>query len=258
MDYLCFLDESESDAGAQDRFFVFGAALIPIANVGPLHDGIVTIRDSIPPPPDVAFKWNMERIPGVSQQSIESAKAGVPTLAAACGVELFASPVLRAIAVEKKRIGEAYTFGANTIFKAVGEALAERGEKACFLLDRLPLASDKAYDFLGAKMANGVGKPNSSHPLHASVGFGFVDAHSTRIASVLDICLGPFTKCLNDVGSAPWVASGRRVCGLMSHDPSGRVLERGLLARPTKTRGQYHAPYQRMWGRLRALGLLVP
>jgi len=258
MDCLCFLDESESDAGAQDRFFVFGAALIPIARVGALHDGMVTIRESIPLPPEVAFKWNMERIPGAAQQSIDSAKARVPALAAECGVELFASPVLRAIAVEKKRIGEAYTFGANTIFKAVGEALAERGERACFLVDRLPLASDKAYDFLGAKMANGVGKPNSNNPLHTSVGFGFVDAHSTRIASVLDICLGLFTKCLNDAGSAPWVASGRTVCGLLYHDRDGHVLERGLLARPTRTQGQYHAPYVRMWARLRALGLTVP
>jgi hypothetical protein len=258
MDYLCFLDESESDAGVQDRFFVFGGTLVPITKVGKLHDGIMRIRESAQFPPEVAFKWNMDRIPGVSQRTIDAAKSQVPPLAAECQVELFVSPVLRAIAVEKKRIGEAHKFGANTVLKAIGEALEERGERALFLADRLPLASDKAYEFLGTKMAKGIGKPNSATSLHRSVGFGFVDAHSTRIASVLDVSLGLFTKCLNDAGSAPWIDSARRVCALLSKDRTGQVMERGLLARPTRTFTQYQAPYTRMWARLKALGLSVP
>jgi hypothetical protein len=258
MNYLCFLDESESDAGVEDRFFVFGGVLIPVTKVGKLHDGVMSIRETAQLPPEVAFKWNMDRIPGVSQRAIDAAKSQVPSLAAECRIELFVSPVLRAIAVEKKRVGEAHKYGANTVFKAIGEALEERDERACFLLDRLPLASDRAYEFLGTKMAKGFGKPDSATSLHRSVGFGFVDADSTRLASVLDISLGLFTKCLNDAVSAPWIDSARKVCTLLSRDRAGRVMERGLLARPTRTLAQYNAPYMRMWARLKALGLSVP
>jgi len=55
-------------------------------------------------------------------------------------------------------------------------------------------------------MAKGLGKPGSASPVHASVGFGFIDADSTRIASTLDVCLGLFTKCLNPSGSATWTS----------------------------------------------------
>jgi|HubBroStandDraft_1064217.scaffolds.fasta_scaffold16353_3 hypothetical protein len=116
MDYLCLLDESESDAGAPDGFFVFGGALIPIARVKQLHDGIMRIRQSAQLPPDVALKWNMGRVPGVTKPTIDAAKALVPPLATKCNVELFVSPVLREICLEKKRVGDAYTYGANSIF----------------------------------------------------------------------------------------------------------------------------------------------
>jgi hypothetical protein len=255
VDYVCLLDESESDAGAPDRFFVFGGALIPVAKINELHDGIVRIRTETGLPEDAPFKWHMVHVPGVTQKALDHAKSRIPALANACGIELFASPVLREIAVEKKRVGEAYVWGANTIFSAVGKILTEREKRAYFLLDRIPLATDVAFDFLGDTMAHGLGKPNSQFKVHRSVGFGFIDSDCTRIGSALDICLGLFTRCLNDTGNAPWVESGRAVCALLSKDGRGHVNERGVLARPTRILKQYHPAYTRMWERLRALGV---
>jgi hypothetical protein len=257
MDYLCLLDESESDAAATDRFFVFGGMLVPSGKVNDLHDGIVEIREAAQLPPRIPLKWHMDKLTGVSQLAIDSAKSRVPALAAACEAELFASPVLRQIALEKKRRGEAYIFGANTILKAVGEVLSERRGRACFLVDRFPLGWDRAFKFLGDKMASGVGKSGAKPETHTSVGFGFIDATTTRVASVLDVCLGLFTKCLNEVGSAPWIESGRASCALLSKNRSGQVFERGLLPRPIYRLPEYHAPYARMWDRLRALGVKV-
>jgi hypothetical protein len=255
MDYLCLLDESESDAGAPDRFFVFGAVLIPLAKVGTLHDGIVQIRTAAGIPDDAPFKWNMPRIPGVSQSDLDDAKRKVPALLTACDGELFVSPVLREIAVKKKRVGDAHLFGANTIFSSVGKTLEERDKRALFLLDRLPLHPDKAFDFLGEKMTLGLGKPSATPKLNRTVGFGFVGAGSTRLGSALDIPLALFTKCLNDPKGAPWLASGRAVCARLAKNSAGRVSERGIMVRPTKVLKQYLPAYQRMWVRLRALGV---
>jgi|SRR5580658_4823863 hypothetical protein len=107
-------------------------------------------------------------------------------------------------------------------------------------------------------MAKGLGKPGSASPVHASVGFGFIDADSTRIASTLDVCLGLFTKCLNPSGSATWTSSARSVCSLLARDHAGHVTERGLLVRPTATLPRYNAPYTRLSATSTALGVSIP
>ena len=258
MDYLLLLDESESEASAIDRFFVYGGLLVPTSQIQRLHEGLVRVRTTAGLPRATPLKWNMDRPVSVSKTALESAKAAVPPLVVYCQATLFASPVLREIADAKKRVGQAHVFGINTLLSAVADHLEERNAFASVLIDRLPsLKLEASFDLLGDHMSYGMGKRDADPKVERVLSYGYADAGCSRIASALDICLGLFTKAVGRPSAAPWDAGARSACSLLARRTDGGVLERGLAPRPVRMLSRHQPSYQRMYDRLRALGVAI-
>jgi hypothetical protein len=260
MDYLCLLDESESGSAVPDPFFVYGALLVPVAQVKSLHERVMTIRGAAGLPDDVALKWNMATPEGVSRNRLAAAKRDILAAAASARAELFVSIVHRDIAAGKRSGGDMHLYGANTVLPAVGATLSERDAMAFFLIDRLPVTPlNTAFGYLGKRMRHGLGRIDQAASLPHASGFGFIDCHSVRIASALDISLGAFTRCLNERGTDLVDTVASAVVPILAKDGNGRVWERGVRLRPIIVRIADYAPsYTRVRGRLTELGLGMP
>jgi hypothetical protein len=259
LEYLCFLDESDSGGKVPDPFFVYGALLVPAVYVRGLHETVTFVREQARIPPDVPLKWNMPAIGGVPQSALDDAKAAAIEAAQRSRCEMFVSVVHRRIALKKQRGGEAHKFGANSVLPPpIGRTLGERNATAVFLFDRFPnMRADEAFEYLRHRMARGLGRLDDDPSMPLAAGFGFVSCDSTRIASALDVGLGAFTRCLNEKDPDTLARIGPPVMGMIARDPSGGVWERGLVVRPwDKIRvPQFVTSYVRMLERLRALGL---
>jgi hypothetical protein len=257
MDHLCLLDESESGRGVLDPFFVYGAILIPSSRVGRLHTRILAIREETGIPNDVALKWNMPAVDGVTADRLLEAKRSVLRATGDNHGELFVSIVRKEIAAGRRTGGDAHLYGANTVLPAIGEALAERSGMALFLFDRLPSTSlNDAFDYLGRRMSHGLGRLDKPPSLAHAIGFGFVDCNSIRLGSSLDLCLGAFTRCLNERGTELVDTVAAAVIPQIAKNSAGRVWERGVMMRPVIVKiAKYGPSYARVYARLGELGL---
>jgi hypothetical protein len=260
MEYVCLLDESETSDGARDAFFVYGAMLIPVGKLGTLHEKIEEIRSRAGLSSTRSLKWNMRPGHGLDRATLENAKQSVLQELGACDGRLFTSIVLRQIAVAKKLGGKAHLFGANTVLEAVGKYLKERDSRAIFLFDRFPMMkTDDAYQYLGLRMARGLGRLDQPPSLPHSIGFGFICDDSTRIGSAMDVSLGAFVRCVSDLDKAAPPALGTLLGPLMARNSIGQTYGWGVRIRPTEVATpEYREPYKRMSARLRGLGLLTP
>lgn len=260
MQYICLLDETETSQKSADAFFVYGALLLPVAAARAVHDQIEAIRQAAGIPSSRALKWNMNPIPGVSQQSLDTAKQGVLQTTQLEHGRMFTSVVLRDIAVTKKAIGDAHLFGANTVLEAVGKTLDHENAKALFLFDRFPtIGVNKAFGYLAQRMEHGLGHLARAPSLPNAIGYAFTDSTSTRVGSAMDISLGAFARCLSDLARPPPPVLAQLVSPILAKNSLGQTYGWGVRIRPTDVRdATYRAAYSRMTSRLRTAGLLIP
>lgn len=231
-------DESNVTQSRQARFFIYGGLIIAADKASEATKRVTSIRAKYGFPQDAEFKFDTRSRPGdMSTDQFLEAKNEVLTACAELEVRFMAYAVHHGIAT-KQRL-ELWLWALKTLLcqfdlflqreKSYGICLVDRFENDMSVLRRI--------NQQGVDPEFGDGR--LSHKLENVWCYGTVNIGTTHVASMVDIVLGAFRYCVNEMVSRNTpVGLYRKVRPLLLCEPGNpaNVKEWGLFLRPREVR----------------------
>ena len=238
LDFL-FTDETNlpNDPGA--KFFAYGGLIIPPERLGPLHDGIVSIRKAAGYLPKDELKFQTSARP--EQVSIElctNAKNDVVDLCVQLECKFIVYVVLHAIA-KTTSVNDLVGWGASHVIGKFNYYLSTIHADGVVVFDRLPGAAE--YSVLSDRFTMGLtfhdGPPVTLDRVKL---FASTCINASHASSAMDIVLGSFRYCINQPKNVPAAKTMMStISKLVWCERSGDTLypfERGLIFRPKEVK----------------------
>jgi hypothetical protein len=253
--YLLYTDETNVEPDQEAEFFIYGGVYFPVERLADLHERIESIRHDAGFLPGDDFKFNTRSRPAtVSIADHTNAKNQVLLACADLDVRFVACVILHSISTERTR---RWSYQADMVLLAFDTVLHNEAATGLVVFDR----ADGGFDFAREKFERGVHYEHTGGTytlrrkahLFAQGGIG-----SSHVASVVDIVLGAFRYCINDVAGSPATrAMLPAVMRLMAHRTFRErpiYLDYGLLLRPKRVyTPAYKARYSALKDRLDAV-----
>ena len=248
--YILYTDESNND-GTKD-FFILGGVFFPVDQLTAIHSLVVACRYDNGFQPEDDFKFNTHSRPDhVSQEQHLAAKAQLLVGLAALDLRFMVVAALRDIAADPRQRWE---FQGNSLLLTFDKFCAQRKSNGIVIFDR----TSEGFDYAREKFKTGVkyksgGQFDFSERLNL---FAQSCIGASHIGSVVDVVLGAFRFCVNDVTGAAkgTTAMLPAVLSLMYfREFKGRpvILDYGFMLRPQHVvMAAYKAKYEELTERL--------
>jgi len=253
--FMMFGDEADSEQGRNQKFFVYGAIIVPTDRVADLHAAIEGVRRAADfAPTDSLKSASRSRPKSMTPATHRNAKKSVMAVARDVGRVRFCAYVILHELARKRSHDELVLWGANTILGKFNEFLGEQNSVGYATLDKIPVEHPERY--LREKFQVGLTFPGKSpRRLERVLGFSQAVDGTSHMASVADIMLGAFRYCVNqpenpEAGKAmfPTLMS---MMWKRQHRGKFYVGNCGLVLRPVKVDEPRHqAEYDRLIERL--------
>ncbi len=242
-------DESNVTQSKQARFFIYGGLIIAADKASEATKSITSIRTKYGFPQDAKFKFDSQSRPAnMSPARFLQAKNEVLTACAAFEVRFMAYVVHHDVATKQRP--DLWLWALKTLLCQFNLFLQREESYGICLVDRF----EKDMSVLRRIHQQGVDPEiedrRLSHRLENVWCYGTINIGTTHVASMVDIVLGAFRYCVNEMirKNVP-LALYKKVRPLMLCEPGNpaKVNEWGLFLRPTKVRV---APYKQEYDAL--------
>jgi hypothetical protein len=249
-------DESNVTQSRQARFFIYGGLIIAADKASEATKRITSVRTKYGFPQDAEFKFDSRSRPAdMSNAQFLQAKNEVLTACAELEVRFMAYAVHHGIATKQR--SDLWLWALNTLLcqfdlflqreKSYGICLVDRFENDMSLLRRIHQQGVDP-EFWGGRLP---------HKLENVWCYGTINIGTTHAASMVDIVLGAFRYCVNEMvrKNAP-LALYKKVRPLMLCEPGNpaKVKEWGLFLRPKEIKAaSYKQEYDALLQHLESL-----
>ncbi len=235
--YLLLLDETNTNASNENKFFIYGGVVFSEVSLPLLHEGVGKIRQDFKYPTNSTFKFETWSKPKhLSKVEFAKAKMQVMQLAIENGVFFIAYLVKHAIAKNKLKLN--IQWASNEVISVFDSFLTQKKDKGICIFDRLPFKNN--YGYLEELFQNGITTASSNKiarvPKNIML-YGASAVNASHLNAIADIILGSFRYCVNTskVDSDAFKVMMPRVRDLFyyyEYKNQKFVLEHGLLVRP--------------------------
>jgi hypothetical protein len=250
-------DETNVTQSRKAKFFIYGGLLINADRALEAKSRLISIRSQRHFSPEDKFKFDTNSKPAhVSSTDFLSAKSEVLDVCSELGVQFMAYAVHHSIASQHggERI---WLWALNTLLCGYDLFLQREGSHGMCLVDRFSndLATlEKIHkhgvnpQFYGGRL---------KHPLQKVWCYGTVSIDTTHLTSMVDIVLGAFRYCVNEIDRRTVTPKlYKKVRPLMVSEPGNPsvVEEWGLFLRPKSVKVlEYKRDYDNLRERLSLL-----
>lgn len=239
--HLLFLDETNKEPTERIRFFLYGGLFIPADKVGTIHSEIegARIRYGYAPLDRVKFDTNV-RPKTVSQENCTKLKQEIIELCYRNGCK-FSVLVLHHKIASKQNPEAKFLWSSAGIIGHFNYFLSkEVNDYGLVLVDRLPIKSPENH--LEDIFTHGLDIDGKRQKLDRIAGLGSVSIGASHLSSAIDVILGTFRFCVNNLSEDPKIKSMLcSVARMLWHKEINGVKyvrERGLLIRPKEIKVQ--------------------
>lgn len=240
--HLLFIDETNKEPTEKIRFFIYGGLFVPAATAPQIHNGIAAARLRYGYQPTDLLKFDTNVRPkSVSQEECTKLKQEVIELCVKAGCRF--SVLVLHHAISKKESPEAkFLWSANSIIGHFNYFLSQEiDDYGIVLADRLPVRLPDQH--LASVFTNGLQLDGGkSQRLDRIVALGTTSIAASHLSSAIDVVLGTFRFCVNNLSDEPKIKA--MLCGVArmlwykERDGIKYVAERGLLVRPKNIKVQ--------------------
>lgn len=254
--HLLLTDETNTAATHAAKFFVYGGLIVPIRNLTLLDERIAKARaDAGYLPVDVLKFDTNSRPKHITQAAATTVKAAVIDACIELDCQFIAYVVLHAIAknnqpIENIRWGADHVIGKFNYFLKCSESFG------IVAVDRLPQNTE--FSWLSDKFCSGLKLGEEFVTLDRIKLFSSTCINASHVSSAMDIALGSFRYCINQVEPNEVAREMmRKLSRLIWCTREGENLyafEKGLIFRPTVVKHlPYKAEYDNLLSRINAL-----
>lgn len=254
--YLFLGDETNRTQSQRSRFFLYGALFVPLETVDELDERIAEIRRDVPLRETDALKFDTRSRPeDVSIDAYTAAKSAVIDACVETGVQFAAYAILHDIA--KGRPDDLLPYALNSLLYVFdSKYLNEKISSGLCVVDRF----DGEHDILREKHQRGVYVEEKDEwvSLPRIKLYGATCDGASHLSSAVDIVLGAFRYCVNEVEKTEVPRQLLpRVAYMMYHRKIAGVRhlrDHGLVLRPQAVRvDTYREEYEALVERLAKL-----
>jgi len=201
--YLLLTDETNKEATDKVKFFIYGGLFVPSDKVAALHVGIQAARLTAGYAPSDSLKFDTNSRPKhVSQDTATNLKREVIELCFAAGCK-FSVLVLHHAIANKDNAEAKFLWSASHIIGHFNYfLLQEANDYGLVLADRLPVKS--ADQYLADIFASGLTfEGGKRQKLDRIVGLASTCIGASHLCSAIDVVLGTFRFCVNNLSGDP-------------------------------------------------------
>lgn len=254
--YLLVADETNRNPNEKIKFFIYGGVSIPLESAQLIHDSITDIRKDYGYYPYDELKFDSRSKPeALSRSQFTEAKNLVIDLADSCGVRFMAYVVHFEIA--SKDTPTMFLYALRTLLCHYDLFLERKEASGFFLADRFENCFDtfkEVFTFGIDPVAAGIRNHRNLQHVHL---LGATCMGSTHFLSLVDVILGAFRYCVNEVDKTetPKLLYPK-VTQLMLTNPADEqeIEEWGLFYRPRAIKSdRIRADYDLLRSRLDSL-----
>lgn len=241
--YLLFTDETNKEASETIEYFAYGGLFVPAKTAGALHAAIETARVAAGYKATDKLKFDTNARPAhVTQEAVTALKSLVIQHCVDAGCKFSILLILHSIA-RNVDLDTRIFRAARHVIGHFNYFLIENNAHGWVFVDRLPVKSPD--QFLADTFANGLEFDDGSRTkLDRLVGLSSVSLGTSHLCSAIDIVLGTFRYCLNNIENGdkvrPMLQSVARMLWWREADGKKYIRERGLIIRPKAVKVQHY------------------
>lgn len=254
--HLLLTDETNTAATPAAKFFVYGGLIVPIGSLPTLDERIVKARvDAGYAAADVLKFDTNSRPKHITQAAATAAKMAVIDACIELDCQFIAYVVLHAIAKNNQLIDN-IRWGADHVIGKFNYFLKCTDSFGIVAVDRLPKNTE--FSWLSDKFCSGLKLGDEFVMLDRIKLFSSTCINASHISSAMDIALGSFRYCINQIEPNEVTREMmRKLSSLIWCTREGGSLyafEKGLIFRPTVVKHPpYQAEYDSLLNRINAL-----
>jgi hypothetical protein len=255
--HLLFLDETNKEPTDKIRFFLYGGLFIPAEKAGDIHNGIEAARKRFGYESAALLKFDTNVRPkNVSQEDCTKLKQEVIEICFQHGCR-FSVLVLHHKIASKQEPEAKFLWSSNSIIGHFNYFLSQEAKDyGVVLADRLPVKAPDQH--LASIFTHGLDVDGKKLKLDRVVALGSTSIGASHLSSAIDVVLGTFRFCVNNLGDDPKIKTMLHSVARMLwyKEVSGikYVADRGLLLRPKEIKvASYKQEYADLVAKMEAL-----